>query len=364
MDIRFKRVKGIVYAGVKPFRGRTKWVSMKTHDMTVARQKAKDAKLYKMQAVENANALSTVVFTRIKGIDATQVNLAIDDFVEKQALKGRSVNTVALLRSMLMQWMRETGTSKLLTCDIGAVHFRKFFNPGDDTKLKTLEMRQYACVAFCDYCVDLGIMWSNHARSVGIDKTNLTQEQKLTKSHKPITNEEFAKVMAAVKDDPFWYLACLTAWEYGLRISDVCLLERISVVDEHLRLITRKSNTFVKLPLTNDIVSIINKLDRSEHEHEFQFIFPKERAEYLLYGADTFSDRFSRICKRAGVVGKTFHGLRTAFINRTYKDKSESILLRMSQELAKRETAAAAGHRNTSTTDIYLRAGEEHNGNS
>lgn len=358
-DLKWKRVGGVVYAGIKPFKGRMKWVSMRTTDMAEARRLAKEAKLFKLQAVESVNALTDQVISSIRTDESPTVSEAINLYIESLVTTGRPNGTVSRFRSCLMQWMRLSGVGGNRASSIAQDQFTSFFNPCDGTKLKTLTIRQLACNKFCDYLADRAWLRGNPARGVGIDLTKLTQEDKLVTSHKPITKDEFTRLItrAAEMENPFLYFALLFGWEHGLRLGDICCMEMVNIVDNELRLMTGKTGTVVRLPLTNAVVAALAKKAPPEAEHEKQFLFPKERAQYNLYGASSFGPSFKKLCRLAGVDGKTFHCLRTSYINRTFSEKQDSIIRQMATELAKQQTASNAGHRTTAATDIYLAAG-------
>ncbi len=357
-NLRFKRVRGIVYAGIKPFKGRIMWASMKTADMKVAIAKAKEAKLYKIQALEDANILTNAVFCQLKEKEELTVGDAVGRFLTYREDKGGSVSTHTALRFNLGQWMTMAKTAKLSTMDLKTDHFRSFFNPGDETALKTLRLRSYCCCSFCEWCVNEGFMQSNKAKAVGIDKTDMRQGQLVPVSHKPMTMDDMRRILKQVQSDAFWYMATVIGWEFGLRLSDICFLERISIVDNTLRLMTRKTGTVVNLPLSDQMVKMLNSINPEPLEHDGDFLFAKQRAEYLLYGPKSMSREFGTICKKAGVVDKSFHSLRTAFINRTFNEKKDSLLVQLAEQLAKQQTAVAAGHSSTEATDIYLKAGQ------
>lgn len=353
-ELKFKRKDNVIFVGIKPYKGRRKWVSLKTTDMAVARERARESKLFKMQAVESVNALTHEVFSRIKGTAIPTNRAAIAEYIKHLETQGRAPSTINGAKAYLNSWLRSLPREPRFVHDLKPETFTPFFNPKDGTKYSTLKFRKAVCVGFCAFCVSAGYLMTNAAAGCGIETAGLGQAELTTQSHPAITKQEFDALIAASKGDPFWELAIMIAWDTGLRLSDICLLEKVSVENGMLGLFTRKTGSFVRLPLSNEVVAMINKLEGALTDRETAFMFPAQRAEYQLYGASSFSTRFGKLCQRANVKGKTFHGFRTAFIGRTYVERSDTILKQLAGQMAKEQTAALAGHANTTTTDIYL----------
>jgi integrase len=354
--MRFKKVNGVVYVGVKPRRGRTKWASMGTEDLREAKALAKMAGIAEREMAAKIGALATDIGARISGVrGTTTVSEAISQFEDELTMAGRSQSTISSYVGALKAWasLRTDPLEDVRVTSITASHFDPFFNPvGYSRSLNTLRLRKAACSAFCAYCVRLGLMNVNHADSVGIRVRDISQEQKIPKSHIPWSESEVMEVVAraVLEDKRFWVAAVMLAQQTGLRLGDVCCLEKYSLEDGVIRLKTAKTNTLVEY----GAVTTLGKLLAMCEGNGTPYVFPTQRSIYLSKdGCATLSTEFRRLCARAGVSGKTFHGLRTTFIQKTKPSKAEELL----DEMATLQTARAVGHKGVETTKIYLSAG-------
>jgi integrase len=345
--MKFKYSKsGFIYVGVKPAHGRIRWKTTKTKNMEDAKRMAREGGLIVLEKAAQSAGITSDLVTRLSGQKKCLVSAAVDVFLDRLHLRGRSDQTIASYRKVLLAWIEKAGLQDAMTTSVDGRHFRAFFNPGDGTKLGTLRNRKAACSSFCSFCIGVGLMLTNHSDSAGIVTSQLSQSEKLTKHHEPWTDAEAHHILQACTLHPFWGYAVHISWYMGMRLGDICQLEKDNLDGDTLRCRTSKTGAVVELKISEDL----KKVFAAVMENGTPYLFPYYRALYLSPGGPArISAEFSSLCRKNGIAGKTFHGLRTTYIQSRVK-------LKMEEMAAKREVAAEVGHASTRTTDIYLSA--------
>lgn len=159
--------------------------------------------------------------------------------------------------------------------------------------------------------------------------------------------------------NPAWteaeYLAMLAAappalrgplamgWHLGMRSGDVIGLGKTAIKDGVLYRQTSKAGTVVELPIPPALQSILDQMEK----HEAITFFANSHGK--PWDREGFSTAMQRLRNRladAGTVRReiSFHGLRTAFAQRADAAGVEV-----------RKIADAAGHKDTRTTEGYIR---------
>lgn len=139
-----------------------------------------------------------------------------------------------------------------------------------------------------------------------------------------ITFDEHQRILVAAddhEDDDIWPYAVRCAWDTGLRISDVAGLkwEGVSFQEHGIRTIPRKTKRFnkaVEIPLSDEFLLFLEKMFLAQGRPSSGHVSPRM---HMFYEArdNHLSDVFtSRICRDAGVVGKSFHSYRHAYCSR------------------------------------------------
>ena len=103
---------------------------------------------------------------------------------------------------------------------------------------------------------------------------------------------------------------------------------------------TRKTNAKVHLQVTGRMREVLLRVERDSQ----RYLWPRQASIYQdPASAPMLSVQFGRLCKEAGIEGKTFHCLRSSFIMAV--EERDGIGAAM----------LAAGHANEKTTRHYLR---------
>lgn len=140
----------------------------------------------------------------------------------------------------------------------------------------------------------------------------------------------------------FWRSATGIGRYSGLRLGDICCLEKASL-KEHGKLIvwTDKKDSRVELPISDKLAQSISLMP---HSNDKRFCFPEQA---MIHGdpvkRSKLSVQFTRILEGCKIEGKSFHCLRKTLATEL-NSQGETI-----EEIAK-----ALGHSSIETTRIYI----------
>jgi integrase len=215
-------------------------------------------------------------------------------------------------------------------------------------KQRTREMRRNAISSFYRHASGFGHVTGNIASTVVINHRTMTVAEREEESEVPMTEEEYRKIVTGEKVPRFWRIATTLAYWLGLRMVDVCRLERASINEDFAVLYPQKTGRRLTLPITDPLIGSgeLREVFRSllEITPENQVLcFP---AQSLLY--DKQRSNLLRSYRKAmasvGVEGRTFHSLRHSFKKRLI-DSGKSL----------EEVRDLMGHVSTHTTERYAR---------
>ena len=176
--------------------------------------------------------------------------------------------------------------------------------------------------------VERGFIEHNVASSIG----RLKQK---TKGYVPWTKGEIEQFIGHHKDNKTAVLAILLLYYTGQRSSDVARMGAHSLKAGRIVVKQSKTKTIVDIPIHSSLAAVL----------------PKEREIWLLtqygkpFSVKGFQQWFVRMAKRAGIEGKSAHGLRKALATHLAESGATA-----------HEIAAVTGHKTLSEVERYTAA--------
>jgi integrase/recombinase XerD len=207
-------------------------------------------------------------------------------------------------------------------------------------------------------------MTAHRQKEVGIDKQrkhtndiqNITyKDESMSKQAKTLTAEELRRVLdyvATRKHSARNRALVLTSIYSGCRVGELSSLTYADVVNEEgkvrdeIRLKAENTKTkearivFVNAKLKKELQSYASAYKPTNTQVKF---FYSQKRDSNGYNANTLTQFFHYLYKRAGVFGASSHSGRRTFITKL-----------ASQGVGVRVLMSLAGHRNISTTQAYI----------
>lgn len=200
------------------------------------------------------------------------------------------------------------------------------------------ERRLSVLKSFFRYCHANGWVVANRAELVNLTLHSFSHEQKVVEPTAPFTEEEVQSLLS--KATPFWRSAILVAYHTGLRLGDICRLERASAVDKFV-VVTDKSDTRVEHEIQQELREALTNTSKDP-----KYFFPEQRAVYEDYKKrPALSVQFKRLCLKCGIFDKSFHGLRHFYATKLHNAGVDM-----------KDIAKKVGHGSVDVTRIYVHA--------
>lgn len=217
-----------------------------------------------------------------------------------------------------------------------------------DLKHSTRRLRLAAISSFYCHAAGFAHVTGNIASTIKINLNNMTIEQREQVSAVPITEAEYRKIMAAHEIPRFWRVATALGYWLGLRMVDVCKLERASIGEDFAVLYPHKTGRRLVLPIHDPLIGSgelreLFRLLLAATPVDQVLCFPAQSKMYDASPA-VLSQDYREELVGIGIVGKTFHGLRHAFKVRL-----------MASGKAIEEVQRYMGHASVTTTEGYGR---------
>lgn len=311
------RKDGSKFAYVPQAHGRGIRVGLRTRSMEEAKQKVRDAKLEEIAKAAQADALTREVWTRLLAGRNVLVREAVEAYREHCEIIGRPK---ASDQRMIDEWLRFTGIANESIAIVEAKHVADWVNRESDVKLRTRQWWLQVLKSFLQYCVDQRWIVKNPCLEIVVRIDKMTQEQLVTRHYPPLTEEEIQKLLTAVPRDDFWHGALLFAYAYGLRLGTVAALEESNIVANRIRVYTSKGRREVNQPLTDELIVWLDEWRKVRPASDTTYLFPVQAA-VVLTGGTHLSEQFRRLCKKHGVVGKSFHGIRKTSTHNRWREE-------------------------------------------
>lgn len=253
---------------------------------------------------------------------------------------GRSPATVANSVVYVRAWVRDQKLEGSRPSNVAENVIGTWINRQSPAKAGTRSVALSALRTFFRFCSAKGYCVGNPAELVEVNYRTLSQSQKEKKTRVTFTDEEVALLLA--QPDPFWRAAVAISRWTGLRLGDCATMEWSAVSKNKFVLFTRKTSKRIEIPFYHPtLVRIVETI----HRIDPQYLFPEQRAICIdPKRRPLLSWRFSALCKRLGIEGKSFHALRHSFAQDRY-DRGQTM----------EGISRALTHSNESTTSIYVK---------
>lgn len=215
-------------------------------------------------------------------------------------------------------------------------------------KHSTRSSRLAAVCSFYRHASGFGHVIGNIASTVKVNLSSMTIAQREREPAVSITEAEYRLIMADPLLPRFWQIATALGYWLGLRMVDVCKLERATIAGEFAVLYPHKTGRRLVIPIHDPMIG------SGELRDVFQEIlgdvpegqtlcFPRESKRYDQ-GRASMSVEYGHHLKGVGVKGKSFHSLRHSFKARL-----------MASGKTLEEVSKLMGHADTRTTEGYGR---------
>lgn len=307
--------------------------------------------------------------TLVREIGAEKVmDMAARGISVQQAVVAALSVTPITVDDLIAQW-RETADMQLSPGTVRVYHciMRKFANDNAcgrwtiDTvrpevlnafindpsrKLNSLLLRKKAMRCLFGYAVSTGRMTTNIVDSLQVRRRDMTLDRIEPTAPEPMTEDEYRKIVA--NTDGFTRWATILSWWTGLRMVDICCLERASIREKSIVLWQRKTGDRLEVPLDDpliggqDLLVALEEIKLQCGQNTYCFK-TQSLARHDAHFREREREEFSKAARALG-IDKTFNSIRHAFKRRLAADGRtlETIAARM-------------GHASVETTKIYGR---------
>ena len=199
--------------------------------------------------------------------DIPSASQAVQKFIAYQRARHLSEETIrkhqSLLQRRLLSWCRATGHGQLKQLSVDALReFQQSWQDGALYASKNLERLR----AFFDFCLDTQWVAVNPAK--GLKRPKVKQTPTL-----PFSREEMKRIVEACDrysgNRPRLRAFVLVMRYSGLRIGDTISLSRGRLTDNKLLIYTAKTGTLVYVPLPQEVVEALAKLETNGEDRFF-----------------------------------------------------------------------------------------------
>lgn len=339
------RASGIIRVRIRTPRG-NQYLSTGQTSYEKARDVCTQAMLEELQMAACAGALTSDVISRL----TTGRRFTCEDIRaawEAEARIDLAPDTFAAYDGAIRAWFEAEGIAKQPISGVKRWSIDRYVNePG--TVAATRRGRLTALRAFYRFASHAGYCVGNLAARSKVNVRDLLFQQMEPKETKPITAEEFERLMASPKCTGFYRHATAFAYWIGWRLRDVACLEWASIQELKYVIFVRKTGRRLEIDVGDELfgggaLSRIVMEILEQPQTDARFCFPHQRAMALSpTRRSQLSIGYRRMLHRHGIVGKRFHGLR----------HSCAVRLRAAG-WTDEDVGMVLGHRSVETTKIY-----------
>lgn len=332
------------------YRARYKGPDGKRHEFstgarnkTEAREIVDKAGLDHIVQAANAGRLTRQLFRTITTGQRKPEKLEdlIQQWTKWMSSIGRSRATVETNQTHVLAWARDTELLNTDPSEIQEYQIHEWVNRADERKVNTRKTALSAIKSLFSWLVARGYVCENVAGGCVVTLKGLSHRQKEPRKARVFNDQEIRRLLDHTEPGSFWHTAVALGRHCGLRLSDVACLEWASFSEPGKLVVwTQKRSKRVRLPLMpEDLCRAVASIPINSSTH----CFPDECSMIRGSKRSQLSQQFTRLCKRLGIDGKSFHGLRHTYA--TLAHKEGKTLKHISQSL---------GHSWLSTTGGYI----------
>ncbi len=329
-----KSISGTYVAKVTTSHGR-RTIKLGVSSYADALKLAKDRRLKETELIVRAGMVERASLAQFITGRIVSLEEAVEEFL--QWMESRATPKTRLnLKTILRAWMGDGRLGELSTHEITEAMIDKWINRDNGVKASTKGQHLNAIKQLFDFCANRSYAVGNPAAEVRIRRELLSHSQQETSRTLPFSPAQYETLLNAFRSDirelelrlagdglsdgprrllgvklgqlQFWEVASETSWATGLRLSDVCTLEKGSLtVPGKLMKTTRKTGSRIEIPLRPQLQA---KLRAVAALSTSIYVFTDEAWIYEdLSKRSSLSNWFSRYAKRLG-IDRSFHGLR------------------------------------------------------
>jgi integrase len=259
-------------------------------------------------------------------------------------------------------WMRDTKLANKKITSIAEQDISKWINRDDGAKFASKRVKLAALRSLFNFCSIRQYLNGDPSRAVRVKAKLLSHEQKEPRRKTCFTDEEIKRIVFYLSEQMleldltpdrtpaqdhrlavtrFWYCATLIGRYAGLRLGDICCLERASLAKPGKLIVwTDKTNTRVELDLDENLARGIAAIPASTSK---KLCFPEQDAIMRGPQRAKLSVQFSRILQAVKIRGHSFHDLRHSFCSDCKR-----------RGIPTPHIAKLVGHADEETTKVYL----------
>lgn len=331
---------GVYHVQFATQHGTTGDVKLNTKSEAEAKTLVTKMRVQDLESVSSVVDLTHQVVTQIVAGKEITVANAVQIWCEHvTSTRILAPTTIHANHGFLNVWMKEMSVENKPLTSVTSRDISDYVNAGSE-KRSTAVRKIAAIRSFFSFCQDQGLTYRNPAsRSlVKVTYNVFKHEEKETKVREVFNEKEMERLLEEANS--FWRCAVTIARETGLRLGDIAQLEWASFRDGRLVVWTDKANKRVDVPVSGQISGVLGRLS----ETDITYCFPRQREISLdPKRRPLLSVQFSRLCKKAGIEGRSFHCLRHT---------NASALVQAGSSLD--EVAKRLGHSSTKTTQGYV----------
>ncbi len=258
----------------------------------------------------------------------------------------RASNTVLTAGHTLAKFARDMKVGDLRPSAVTSNHIRKWINPVEsEITLATRKSRLSFLRSFFRWYVTTHPGQADPTQDVHVSMKLLTHRQKEGQVTKTFTDPQITRILdklgqiidtGAAPEEfelrrpdlrewaTFWFVATALGRYAGLRLSDVCLLERASVDDTPGKIVvwTRKRQVRVALPIKGKVLlDAIAMIPMPRTPEQKKYCFPQWREEWLdATRRCNLSVQYTRFLAALKIKGGlTYHSLRHSYATEAWK---------------------------------------------
>jgi len=283
----------------------------------------------------------------------------IEEWKSHRFLIGDSENSIYTQGKYAVKFAEGlTASIQKSVSKIKVEHIMQFVNAFDNKSRNTKMQKLASLKGLLAFGLASGHILHNPASVVKVNSKRLKHKQREGRERIPFTRAEFDEI---VDRAPYFYRqAAGISWFTGLRLGDICRLEWDSLIRnkagmfQQIIVWTDKRDKRVMLPISDPFIGggqlrmFLDEIKMLEgHPHKSGYCFPEQKADIENPKARSkISAYFTRIVRKAGIDGKSFHCLRHSFVSRL-----------ATEGRSLKEIGKLVGHSNTETTEGYAHHG-------
>jgi integrase len=242
--------------------------------------------------------------SKIGGNGLSHIHTYLNEVGRRLAPQSLAKYTDQLTR--FNDWREETGAKEYSKASIRAF---LVWLQGQDFADSQVSLHRSAISAFCSWLVENEIIEANPVTSL----RSFVYRSPKKGVECMFTEDEYKSLRAAAgacQSELEWYGAIVLAWNTAMRLGDVCCLESasVNVLAKRISIIPKKTERLhkrVDIPILPDLEAFLQT-----QPLQGRYVLPAMQREYAANESKGLTSKFARICEKAGVEGKTFHGLR------------------------------------------------------